>query len=490
MHHTSLENIRARSGGNRLRTAVALATVLVGACGRVNSDNEIDSGVAVGWEQEVRLTNDPAPSTTNYNFARDVALTDDGAVHVTWFDSNDQGQVHYARSADRGATWAAPMLVAASSTTQHHSAIAAAQRNVYIAWHEITSTGIRVAFARSLDSGLTWQPQQVLGLGGSHPSLAADGDTVHAVWGDRTIGTSEIMYARSLDRGATWSTPVQLSTAMHESWVGGVTVSGSKVIVAWVDYRDANEEEYLRISDDGGATFAPAVRMTNDAADSWAPAIAIDGSTVHFAWFDRRDSAYTDVDVELALDAAGTLVGLTFPPPPPRDPNTYYLPPFMDRVEQKREAVLAAAPAWVQNGGNPTELEARMMEFQKRFMEWMLEWEIYYKRSTDGGKTFGPDVRLTNAKHLSQRPSIIARDGVVDVVWFDGRHYAEDAPNIEVFYTTSTDGGLSWAPDQRLTTELGGSMFPSVAGTADGLHVVWCDDRHGVNEVYYRRLLR
>jgi hypothetical protein len=49
------------------------------------------------------------------------------------------------------------------------------------------------------------------------------------------------------------------------------------------------------------------------------------------------------------------------------------------------------------------------------------DYEIYYKRSTDGGISWGGDTRLTNAPSTSEIPSITVSGSVVHVVWFDLR---------------------------------------------------------------------
>ena len=62
--------------------------------------------------------------------------------------------------------------------------------------------------------------------------------------------------------------------------------------------------------------------------------------------------------------------------------------------------------------------------------------EIYYKRSTNGGETWGVDIRLTNDPFESRSPSITVSGSVIHVIWVDYR-YANDA---EIYYKHSSDG--------------------------------------------------
>jgi hypothetical protein len=108
--------------------------------------------------------------------------------------------------------------------------------------------------------------------------------------------------------------------------------------------------------------------------------------------------------------------------------------------------------------------------------------ETYYKRSTDGGATWGSDTRLTNDDSSSVQPSIAVAGAAVHVVWNDDRD-----GNSEIYYKRSTDGGATWGSDTRLTSNAANSLYPSVAVAGAAVHVVWHDDRDGNYEIYYKR---
>lgn len=190
----------------------------------------------------------------------------------------------------------------------------------------------------------------------------------------------------------------------------------------------------------------------------------------------------SDADIESVLDRAMALLGLPVEPAPPRDPAVYYLPPFTQRVQEKLAKIRADAPGWVERGGDPARLEALLKEFERVMEEWGSGWEIYYRRSSDRGSTWGPDTRLTTAPLPSARPSIAAAASELHVVWFDFRD-----GNAEIYYKRSGDGGASWEPDTRLTFATGDSQHPTVSATDDAVHVLWFDDRDGNAEIYYKR---
>src|SRR5437773_2033893 len=84
-------------------------------------------------------------------------------------------------------------------------------------------------------------------------------------------------------------------------------------------------------------------------------------------------------------------------PPPARDPAVYYLTGFVQRLADKQMQVAAAAPGWVQGGGDPQQLDALVKTFQADYLQWAIGWELYIKHSTDRGATWSADTRLTTA---------------------------------------------------------------------------------------------
>ena len=110
-----------------------------------------------------------------------------------------------------------------------------------------------------------------------------------------------------------------------------------------------------------------------------------------------------------------------------------------------------------------------------------LNYEIYYKRSIDAGESWGADTRLTNNTAWSLYPSISVSGQVVHVVWNDERDF-----NNEIYYKRSTDAGVSWGFDTRLTNNTALSWFPSVSVSGSSVHVVWQDHRDDNSEIYYK----
>lgn len=528
-----------------------------------------------GWEGERRLTADPGASRLPFNFARAIAADKSGAVHVVWFDQKDgSSSVLYRRSLDGGRSWRRAVRLSPAGSFAEQAAIAAAGRDVFVVWHARDTSGgpagggaapgYDIFLRRSSDGGASWRAPIQLSSShaAAHPSVAASGPDVHVSWGDSRSGHAEMIVRSSYDRGLGWSAEQQLSPPGFTSWVPTVEADGDRVVAAWVDTRDGNEEEYLRRSLDGGRSWEPLVRLTSNDRNSWAPSVVVDGSTVHVAWFDQRDAPFSPFDAEAVLDQAMRLLGLEVPPlpsgvlvpdpnaaakrrateklqlvqaaapawvaqggdatrleailaelqalgghgtsylvkerkideavrllgltyvPGPMDdlPQVYYGDALMVRVQDKLQQVQAAASAWVAGGGDPHAIEGLLQEMARRMDLATHEWEVYYRRSLDGGASWEEPQRLTFAPRSSHRPSLAVDGRRVHVAWFDERD-----GDVEVYVKRSDDGGTTWGEDVRLTTARGTSQLPSIAAAGGVVHVVWTDDRTGNEEIYYTR---
>ena len=108
-------------------------------------------------------------------------------------------------------------------------------------------------------------------------------------------------------------------------------------------------------------------------------------------------------------------------------------------------------------------------------------YEIYYKRSTDDGVTWGNDTRLTTDNAVSQRPSLAISGNIVHIVWNDR------VSNEEIYYMQSTNGGLTWGTSLRLTNDPNISTYPSIAASSNLVVTAWGENRDGNYEIYYKR---
>lgn len=115
--------------------------------------------------------------------------------------------------------------------------------------------------------------------------------------------------------------------------------------------------------------------------------------------------------------------------------------------------------------------------------------EIYYNRSTDNGATWPNETRLTfrtTQDNGAYSPGVAVSGSVVHVVWQDSR------PNLtsywQIYYKRSTNGGVTWSADRNISNTSGSSaVAPSVVVSGNIVHVVWQDHRNGYWQIWYMR---
>jgi hypothetical protein len=112
--------------------------------------------------------------------------------------------------------------------------------------------------------------------------------------------------------------------------------------------------------------------------------------------------------------------------------------------------------------------------------------EIYYKRSIDAGVTWGGDIRLTFNDANSMEPAIAVSGSTVHIVWYDYRNLTG-----EIYYKRSTDAGLSWSSDSRLTNgsaDSSESQWSNIAVSGQVVHVIWSNRKQTlINNIYHKR---
>jgi hypothetical protein len=334
-------------------------------------------------------------------------------------------------------------------------------------------------------------------------SIATNGDVLHVVWWDFRDGNWEIYYKRSTDGGTSWGADTRLTNASNDSWNPSVSVSGQLVHVVWMDRRDGNYEIYYKRSTDGGVSWGADTRLTNNPAISGGPSVSVSGAVVYVAWHDSRNGGNEiyykrstdggsswETDTRLTNDPANSIWPsvsvfgqavhvVWFDSRNGAHPEIYYKRSTDGGISWGADTRLTNDPAI---SAYPCISVSGQVVHVVWYDERDSNYEIYYKRSTDGGVNWGAETRLTNSTYLSQNPSVSASGQAVHVVWFEllGGNY-------EVYYKRSTDGGVSWEADTRLTNDPAYSTGCIVSVSGAVVHVVWTDLRDGNSEIYYKR---
>jgi hypothetical protein len=354
----------------------------------------------------------------------------------------------------------------ATSWTLSKEAVAASGDTVHVVWRDFREVRhSEIYYKRSIDGGVNWGADnrltfksQVIINGGVYqesfyPTVAVSGSVVHVVWHDERDGNYEIYYKRSTDGGASWGPDLRITNDPAYSEAASVAVSGSTVYIVWEDNQDGNYAIYGKRSTNEGASWEGNTRLSTSTGDSDSPSVSISGLNVDVAWHDNRDG---NSEIYYKHSADG---GVTWGADLRLTNNSFES--FSPSVSATGTTVNVV---WEDNrDGN---------------------YAIYYKRSSDTGISWGTETLLTSTgKSIDSHDASVAATGkIVYVVWFDMRNV-----NWEIYYKRSTDGGISWEADTRLTNNSASSLYPSIALSGKALHVVWQEHRDGNDEIYYKR---
>jgi len=273
---------------------------------------------------------------------------------------------------------------------------------------------------------------------------------IHVVFYDNRTGSQQIYYKRSADSGASWSPDTMLSNGAGLKGEPAVAASGDCVHAAWED-RDSGYNAGIRYrrSTDAGLTWLPETLLAPPGFGCRNPSIAAQDSLVHVAWAD--DSAGRELYYRRSTDYGATWSDKTR---------------LTNDIQESWYPSLALHDSFV----------------HLAWREWRdHSFEIYYKRSTDYGATWGSDERLSGDLATgSYNPCIAADSGLVHVVWWDTR-----TSPFEIYYKNSTDDGATWSDDVRLTNDTTGSYNMTVAARGAAVHVAW-EALYGTSFIMYK----
>ncbi len=312
--------------------------------------------------------------------------------------------------------------------------------------------GTEMAVAKSTDGGKTW-PQATFfnfnsgsGKFNDKPMIAVDTnptspsrDSVYVAW-DNNNGSSSsnnaLLFSRSTDGGATFSAPIAVNTLNGgpSSVIGADPFVGpdGEVYVAWHDVQ--NNRIMVNRSFDGGATFGQPVTVSP-----------------------------TVVPFDIAIPAQASRRALVYPAC------------GADRSTGSHRGTLYCS--WMdQTPSNGT--------------------DIFVSRSTDRGQTWSAPLRVNDdpqgvvKDQFNQWLTVDPVTGAVDVSWNDARNDPADTKT-DIYFTSSADGGLTFAPNAKVTTAMSdesaanpfadaGNQYGDYEGITafNGVaHPIWTDGR-------------
>lgn len=322
----------------------------------------------------------------------------------------------------------------------------------------------------------------IAGAANSNVSLAAAGDRVVVTWAAKSGSATDVFAAFSQDGGASFDSPTRVNDIVGDARVSGEqaprVVMGEGTAVVWVSRKEGGSVVRLAKARAGQQAFAPATTVHADglAGPRGWPSLAVDGQgDLHAAWLDTREG-----QTNRRSDESGASVH-----------------------QPMRQDLFQAA--WRANGTHDEVKVASNVCFCcKTAVAAALDGSIYVAwrhvyppnlrdiavaHSTDGGRTFGPPVRVSDDHWAldgcpEDGPAMaVDAQGAIHIAW--PTMVGERAKGI--FYSYSTDGARTFAPRARVDDGDGSAAHPQLALANRTVAVAW-DQGRTARRVFLREI--
>ena len=273
----------------------------------------------------------------------------------------------------------------------------------------------------------------------SYITTAPD-DTGYVLWPDWTDWEdTKVMLMRSTDKGHTWTAPwITFEGLPYDNM--DICADADAVHLLLVEFYEDEEAEYKWLyyakSVDGGETFTDPVQVGERENIEAIEVFTAPGMIYIYA--QNYDHEYEQEYNYLYVSSDG---GDTWTEKPLLPPASIVNPDFAIHDDTIH---IVFGGFWAETG-------------------------INYSQSTDDGDTWTPPVLVCDgAPPYAQLPQVAVDDNAIHVSWEDTR-----SDHLNIMYSRSTDGGLTWSTNLQLNDTFYGARVKLLADE-DGLHAVWC----------------
>lgn len=242
----------------------------------------------------------------------------------------------------------------------------------------------------------------------------------------------------------------QAITTLSKNNAHNLAIRDNKIFLIFGDSRNSKSDIFFKYSNDLGKTWSEDIRVTDSKDTLIEPSIAVGSNDkIHVVW---QNDGIDEIYYISSSDG-----GLT----------------WNEKIMLSEGQSLKEFPDVASDGDY---VYATWMDKKEG------NFEIYFRRSTDNGKTWEPEQRLTNCKTDGERPSLtIGKDGTIHIVWYDWC----DGPS-RIFYSYSKDKGITWSDVRRVTDKSSISGHPYLlVDKQNKLHLIYVKGNKPLLDVYY-----
>jgi hypothetical protein len=370
--------------------------------------------------------------------------------------------------------------------------------NLVAVWRDFRLGYRRIGAGYSFDGGLTWSDALMYPwyyYAHSDPGITVDrfGNFYACILSyESSEEPNGLFIYPSYDGGVTWEEPITVvdstAGAFEDKQLVACDRTGGpfdgNLYVSWTRFWGGWYTEIQLCRYTGGARFEDPVLISDDPGVQWSlPVVGADGE-VYVAWLWYQVPM---IKFDKSVDG-----GQTFG----EDKVVAYT--SMTYAELNGGILVFAFPAMdadITGGPHHGNIYCAYMDRYPYF-----DTNIFFTRSTDRGDSWSDAIRLNDDDINNECDQFhpwlyVDEQGIIHVIFYDRRN--DEGRNLwmDVYYTRSTDGGQTFSPNMRITTEssdpTAGTITAGLLGEYIGLtaynniiHPVWTDTREGNQDVY------
>ena len=412
---------------------------------------------------------------------------------LAWNSDEDLGSagtdddIFFSTSTDGGETWSATDVLNSSATADGNfedDRFASQMTDGNGVWVVVWESDADIAgadpdmdifFSRSTDDGETWSDVGFLKTSAAtdvvedtQPRIFTDGEGVWiVVWENEDDSQYDISFSRSTDNGVSWSAPQRLHTNAGQNepdrQARVIPVGGGNWIAIWKSAENLGGsigpdiDIFFSRSTDNGQNWSAAQSLNSTAATDGnaadhQPDLITDGSgNVVAVWFSNYDTGGANGDFDIFFSRSQDN-GVTWSDAAILNSN------FTNNSwDWKPKVMTDGKGTWI-----------TVWHSQDNYQDAGTDEDILFSRSTDNGQNWSTAQHLnTNAATDSGddiRPSIayLGQD-IWIAVWESDENLNGAGTDDDIFFSRSTDGGVTWSAPQLLndngTTDSGRDQF-------------------------------
>ncbi|MBI4851441.1 MAG: exo-alpha-sialidase [Acidobacteria bacterium] len=391
------------------------------------------------------------------------------------------------------------------SRVQNNTSSAISGDNIIVAYNDIGTEISAISYSN--DGGNSWKTSQIPQLAGGRNFgsgiVAASGNVFYYTGlAVNSQAVPLIIASRSTDAGQSWSNPIVVSKPANGSfqdkpWIAvdnSSSATRGNVYIGWTDFISVGLETGAQIvcatSTNAGVSFNEPITISSlDASfnvQGVTIAIGPEGQ-VNLAW---GDGGVSGISFSRSIDGGKSF----FPRVAAAIVERYQLLGILLNSHFDANGLPSLA---VDTSNSPTKGTLYITFNAASLTNPKDRADVLLVRSTNQGSTWSMPVKLNDDNTITDQfmPSVaVATDGTLGVMWYDRRNDPLFNGMLEVYATTSNNGALSFAPNQRVSNANWGVLTTpsnirnnyhgdynqiSAFTSQPGFFFNWGDDRSG-----------